>query len=96
MGRSEGTCSRKQETPPAEKGPGPGLLPTGCAGVALVYFPSWSEGPKDSSPLPGPPGTLGVVTVVGEGTPARKSHGLWFLPATIPEAGLLYPYLIDG
>ena len=66
--------------PPAEQAPGPVPLPADYAEVAFVSFPSWSEGQKDCSP--GPPGTLGVVTVVtckkgeGEGKLARKPWSL--------------------
>lgn len=62
-------------------------MPTLCLLSQLV------RGTKGLPLLPGPPGTLGVVTVVGEGRPERKSRGLWSLPATIPEAELLYPLL---
>lgn len=55
MGRSEGTCSRKQETPPAEQAPGPVPLPADCAEVALSPSPA---GQRDKRTVP--QGPLGL------------------------------------
>ena len=50
-GQVRGTCSRKQETPPAEQGPGPGPPPTGCAGVPALCLLSQASEAQETLPL---------------------------------------------